>query len=67
MAKLRISPELLVQALHLGDVRINGASFDKRGRVVLEISGAKVPFVDEVEAVFTEHLIEVTYVIQPRL
>lgn len=60
MARLRLSPELLVEALRLGDVRINGASF-KEGWVVLEISGAKVPFVDEVTAEFTEHRVEVVF------
>ncbi len=59
MAKLNVSPELLVQALFGDsspgvDVHIRGAAFDEVKRViVLEIDGLSVPACESVRAEVT--------------
>ena len=53
MAKLRISPELLVEAVFAGaKIEICGASFDsQRQLLLLDITGPEVPDAAEVEAI----------------
>jgi len=59
MAKLRVTPELLVEAL-FGDtcpspsVHIRGATFDAvRQVVIFDIDGPDVPSAEYVDAIFT--------------